>query len=89
MSTLRKNYYPIRQRMVWVAIVQSVAVAAALVGVQLDLAPWVDWAIGVVDIFVLVGLLARGTAEAETQTTPLDEHGRPLNSNYELKAEAS
>lgn len=76
-------YYPIRQRMVWVAIIQSVVAALVLAGVSAEvLQGWVAWGVSLLDVLVLVGVLSAGTKAAEQNTTPLDNAGRPLNPVY-------
>lgn len=81
---MKDQYHPIRQKMVWVLIIQSVASALVLAGVATETLAedWTQWTAGVINILVLGGVLAKGTTEAEESTTPLDEQGDPLNPDY-------
>lgn len=81
-SKMTDKYYPIRQRVLWVGIIQMVFTGLALAGA--DIADgWAAWAIGVVDLLVLAGVLTVATKSAEKYTTPLDENGDPLSPDYE------
>lgn len=83
MKSSDRNYYPIRRKATWIAIIQAAAALAAIVGVQFDVEVWVKWLIGVLDILVLTGVLIKGTRDAEKQTTPVDQMtGEPLNPEY-------
>jgi bacteriorhodopsin len=77
------NYHPIRQKMLWVLIVQAIATALVLAGVSAEVVTgWAQWFVGVLNILVLAGVLYKGTTEAERYTTPLDAKGRTLNLEY-------
>ena len=77
------RYHPIRQKMVWVALIQFVASGLVLGGLSADIIQgWAAWLISGLNIAVLAGVLVKGTTEAENNTTPLDDIGEPLNAQY-------
>lgn len=79
------NYHPIRQKMLWVAIIQFISTGLVLAGFAAEVIDgWAQWLIGGLNIFILAGVLFQGTTAAEQRTTPLNKYGEPLNPEYEL-----
>lgn len=80
---LRHDYNPIRARMLWVGVINTVAAGLVMAGLGAEVINgWAAWGIGALDLLVMAGVLVRGTQKSELRTTPLDEAGQPINPAY-------
>lgn len=82
---MKNNYYPIRERAVWVGLVQLIITGLTLAGVGAEvLTGWSAWFVAAVDLAVVAGVLSVGVKSAEQNTTPVANSGEPLNPSYSL-----
>lgn len=81
------EYHPIRQKMVWVGLIQFLASGLVLAGFGAELVEgWAQWLAGGLYLLVLAGVLTAGSTAAEENTTPLTDKGEPLNPEYSRTA---
>jgi len=75
--------HPIRKQMFWVVLVQAIVTVAAAAGIASDVTEgWQEIAVAALNVLVLLGVLGKGTTQAEEYTVPLDGVGEPLNDQY-------
>lgn len=78
------KFHPIRQKALWVGLIQWLAAGLALAGLGAEVVEgWAAWLTGGLTLLVLAGVLAKGATDAEGNTTPVDDQGDPLNLEYQ------